>query len=147
MLLLYHIRYTTAIPRFFALHSTMLLLYQSDYNRLIIGIQLYIPLCFYYIASVYSTGAEMLNPLHSTMLLLYLSHIIKGSKDYLFTFHYASTISLKGALSGLKETPLHSTMLLLYLYRAAAVAYTCDLYIPLCFYYIISENLIALYMN
>ena len=76
-------------------------------------IQLYIPLCFYYI--IYPMRRlEMLLPLHSTMLLLYPSDHICIPRISCFTFHYASTISSLTSSHALFMISLHSTMLLLY---------------------------------
>ena len=56
--------------------------------------------------------------LHSTMLLLYRGNAKQYiAVHYLFTFHYASTLSLDPYLEGIAKENLHSTMLLLYLYR------------------------------
>ena len=79
-----------------SLHSTMLLLYLNGGPASIRHIaQLYIPLCFYYILLWWSLNWAVFAPLHSTMLLLYLEIIkISFSSLSIFTFHYASTISL-----------------------------------------------------
>ena len=54
---------------------------------------LYIPLCFYYI-SFHPGCRSSPKSLHSTMLLLYQKHCMSFSPFFfVFTFHYASTIS------------------------------------------------------
>ena len=101
---------------------------------------LYIPLCFYYITRQQKGQQRYILSLHSTMLLLYLRRIqhrrklllplhstmlllYPGILDlllplcYIFTFHYASTIS------DWRHNPFAPQQLL---------------YIPLCFYYISS---------
>ena len=114
------------------------------------------------------------------MLLLYLFSLASGSSEssiYIplcfyfidisffrlfrhdaFTFHYASTLSIRGSLFQMRRTYLHSTMLLLYrffqprkdccvfhlhstmllLYPYRVVCPECvsHIYIPLCFYFI-----------
>ena len=118
-----------------SLHSTMLLLYLEEhtvitittsftfhyastiskcFKRLYVHIcNLYIPLCFYYI-TLWIKLKETKKSLHSTMLLLYLKQPCITINRYIFTFHYASTISAVGTESLWREVTLHSTMLLLY---------------------------------
>ena len=98
---------------------------------------IYIPLCFYFIGVFRSFNSQicsdlhstmlllyhcfrplMLTPwsdLHSTMLLLYLCSARAISWSYwLFTFHYASTLSESKFHKKISIANLHSTMLLLY---------------------------------
>ena len=75
------------------LHSTMLLLYRPLRPSHILRIP----------------------HLHSTMLLLYPSKICNFGMRYLFTFHYASTLSGWAVGGCVSDFNLHSTMLLLYL--------------------------------
>ena len=75
MLLLYHPKNTLNKMRQLHLHSTMLLLYLPLITSERFPIDIYIPLCFYFIANqqlVMDTGTH----LHSTMLLLYRSQLI-----------------------------------------------------------------------
>ena len=76
---------------------------------------IYIPLCFYFIIQKRSSQ--------------------KGLS--LFTFHYASTLSVSGGLNGVQHALyLHSTMLLLYLPKHLLPRGSAHIYIPLCFYFI-----------
>ena len=96
------------------LHSTMLLLYPLD-----------------------CPGAEPLkNNLHSTMLLLYLGPAFRACPLSVFTFHYASTLSIQKIYSFLDFFYLHSTMLLLYQRSGHGFRGWNIIYIPLCFYFI-----------
>ena len=136
MLLLYILGIICRCPLFIHLHSTMLLLYEDHPVRDVQKIQIYIPLCFYFMCNFYvhiwifliyiplcfyfiklfPCTYIIAHYLHSTMLLLYpcrfpvLHHSISK-----FTFHYASTIS-----AYLKSWDIGSW----------------SIYIPLCFYYI-----------
>ena len=81
---------------------------------------LYIPLCFYFIE-----GCRL---------------VVETQKH--FTFHYASTLSDAWTICPLPMYTLHSIMLLLY--QAAAqhlIRSLQDLYIPLCFYFILFMRL------
>ncbi len=103
-------------------------------------IQIYIPLCFYYIESDRYRG---------------------GMWQYRFTFHYVSITSILGGTTTAIATDLHSTMFLLHrtnlmfktrkhdvftfhyvsitsLCLAGVRIYYSVIYIPLCFYYIVS---------
>ena len=97
----------------------MLLLYRTFFCSNCKISWLYIPLCFYYIKQSFSV-------------------ILKSTN---FTFHYASTISLASPSNTMSVSSLHSTMLLLYLIglrdKETGREY---LYIPLCFYYIITPK-------
>ena len=53
-----------------------------------------------------------------------------------FTFHYASTLSRSRSAQLQRMTNLHSTMLLLYLDHAQRWKDLLHIYIPLCFYFI-----------
>ena len=75
------------------LHSTMLLLYLEPVQIQIQIVVIYIPLCFYFIC---------IPPFYCWYQLL-------------FTFHYASTLSLWSTILNGQGMHLHSTMLLLYL--------------------------------
>ena len=146
------------------LHSTMLLLYRWEYRRLFLSITIYIPLCFYFITAtrkwkwsaqyiyiplcfyfilwiwsiwswernlhstmllLYPVSLCRLCPhildLHSTMLLLYPVTTPLSTFAYSFTFHYASTLSC----------------------RECPHAYFCNIYIPLCFYFIFNLRVIC----
>ena len=78
--------------RLIHLHSTMLLLYH---------IPLHIP-------------QDRYNNLHSTMLLLYPDDPGFIDSHKIFTFHYASTLSMSLGRWRVGVINLHSTMLLLY---------------------------------
>ena len=56
----------------------------------------------------------------------------------IFTFHYASTLSLVCPRSCPPMSNLHSTMLLLYHIQSKLVGIFNLIYIPLCFYFIVS---------
>ena len=77
------------------LHSTMLLLYRTELQAVVLTMCLiYIPLCFYFIDNRIAVNFAKYIDLHSTMLLLY--HGIAGVMNLAaasFTFHYASTLS------------------------------------------------------
>ena len=98
--------------------------------------------------------------LHSTMLLLYLISNACCPVFSVFTFHYASTLSVPEDLARQYRLYLHSTMLLLYLNTICVFASTSPIftfhyastlsaialvapaiqnliYIPLCFYFIL----------
>ena len=73
----------------------MLLLYPVLIFLISRFINLYIPLCFYYIVSANKIRHLLHHPLHSTMLLLYPNCCkVRIVNVYGFTFHYASTISI-----------------------------------------------------
>ena len=117
------------------LHSTMLLLYRWRVSSVSSPFQftfhyastlswhtyriascffIYIPLCFYFIKFKLSTSFDCIFHLHSTMLLLYRIRSIYPGYSYIFTFHYASTLS--------PQVLICKDQLLIY--------------IPLCFYFI-----------
>ena len=126
------------------LHSIMLLLYQMFGNSRKTLLLIYIPLCFYFIDSVYGheiiivvftfhyASTLSLFPAGRTRLfLLFTFHYASTLSpcvylcvfvDVLFTFHYASTLS--GIQVSLKPiiSYLHSIMLLLY-HKADVVSY------------------------
>ena len=118
---------------------------------------IYIPLCFYFIKFKLSTSFDCIFHLHSTMLLLYRIRSIYPGYSYIFTFHYASTLSpqvlickdqlliyiplcfyfiyFRSSITR-SHSNLHSTMLLLYR-RTCPLCIDCEnIYIPLCFYFI-----------
>ena len=97
----------------------MLLLYLVMVQELMLPENIYIPLCFYFI------------PYTVTVPVLH------GS----FTFHYASTLSVPQILDQVLDSHLHSTMLLLYPIMTAMRGCPAMLiYIPLCFYFIVSDR-------
>ena len=76
---------------------------------------IYIPLCFYFIVSVkHMDELSFLFTFHyaSTLSVHLLQKSLRGN---LFTFHYASTLSIQKWRRSIKCINLHSTMLLLYL--------------------------------
>ena len=138
MLLLYRNRSRLNALDHLHLHSTMLLLYRCLGLLCQTWIVIYIPLCFYFIscstilALIYSVftfhyastlSAARSFPaggrchLHSTMLLLYLETMKASKKDVILN--------------------LHSTMLLLYLQAGPICILLINIYIPLCFYFIV----------
>ena len=102
------------------LHSTMLLLYQSWLTSRTPLSLIYIPLCFYFIYSLW----------HQAVL------------NRQFTFHYASTLSIFRSFASSAMMHLHSTMLLLYPYGVVCSKCVGHIYIPLCFYFIASSSLV-----
>ena len=102
---------------------------------------IYIPLCFYFIGVDRSVVPWRRPHLHSTMLLLYPTDVVHKILCFCeFTFHYASTLSYFEAPCSSSHHNLHSTMLLLYHDFASRLTYRVKIYIPLCFYFILSEN-------
>ena len=97
------------------LHSTMLLLYLTSSLKESSPFRLYIPLCFYYIHSVpWKESPWFL--LYIPLCFYYIDCVIFSlTRDYCFTFHYASTISILPFIVLVEFDALHSTMLLLYL--------------------------------
>ena len=76
--------------------------------------ELYIPLCFYYIGPV-DVGAMQMSFLYIPLCFYYISCCSCSSViPEIFTFHYASTISIFRNSGRFRTFPLHSTMLLLY---------------------------------
>ena len=136
MLLLYHNGLKLRIIFIFHLHSTMLLLYPLCGLSIFITTFIYIPLCFYFIAFFALLSSMLDTYLHSTMLLLYRVSPLKPTPEPLFTFHYASTLSLFHLLTSYLLSNLHSTMLLLYRAYPAERPLPERIYIPLCFYFI-----------
>ena len=135
MLLLYRLlRLRIKFPSFY-LHSTMLLLYLDDYympqmaniftfhyastlsRRLLVFKlmrQIYIPLCFYFIAEYFVDNISgYIFTFHYASTLSTDTGCSAGSETQ-FTFHYASTLSLPDELKQAILCNLHSTMLLLY---------------------------------
>ena len=98
----------------------MLLLYRFGTYLYSAPYSIYIPLCFYFIRDFQSRFPCDLIYLHSTMLLLYL---------------------LRFRLSTACSSNLHSTMLLLYRSRCSLCVDRKDIYIPLCFYFILIKFL------
>ena len=81
--------------------------------------------------------------LHSTMLLLYRVSPLYSMLTFL---HLHSTMLLlyPGSLTSLamqRLKNLHSTMLLLYLRLRAFISSLCFIYIPLCFYFILYNEM------
>ena len=117
------------------LHSTMLLLYRSWHGYVIYRSIIYIPLCFYFIWS--DARIPVLPPnLHSTMLLLYRNRYQNFLLGFLFTFHYASTLStptFNNAL-GINGFTFHYASTLSPCPWRESALYV--IYIPLCFYFI-----------
>ena len=70
------------------------------------------------------------------MLLLYRNGNNGKISICIFTFHYASTLSVIGIDLGITTLHLHSTMLLLYPWGDRVVFFELRIYIPLCFYFI-----------
>ena len=101
-------------PFSYHIHSTMLLLYRRDQLRGDGRAQIYIPLCFYFIAPVPAAC----------------------SRSSGFTFHYASTLSGSSPPASSPNPDLHSTMLLLYPCATRLPSSMRIIYIPLCFYFI-----------
>ena len=94
MLLLYPLRSADLLEPGLHLHSTMLLLYRAWNHGWDNDIFIYIPLCFYFIATPGHIPDIKTIHLHSTMLLLYQSRKTLGMNlKNRFTFHYASTLS------------------------------------------------------
>ena len=117
MLLLYHRSIDDVYDALHHLHSTMLLLYPN----------------MRYEVSV------LHNDLHSTMLLLY--HIDREQKNlsFLFTFHYASTLSNRGKRVGDCYNHIYIPLCFYFiLSKLAALSGLSSIYIPLCFYFILS---------
>ena len=82
---------------------------------LILSDTIYIPLCFYFIDKFANDAIQGVLDLHSTMLLLYRNQDGRNNRGYgRFTFHYASTLSSLITCICLIRSNLHSTMLLLY---------------------------------
>ena len=71
MLLLYQSQGVIHCTIQFHLHSTMLLLYRSFSCSLSLFVIIYIPLCFYFILERQGVFEQSRRHLHSTMLLLY----------------------------------------------------------------------------
>ena len=120
------------------LHSTMLLLYQTEMFHQADDTYYF---TFHYASTISWTGRTAISG-NITFTFHYASTISKSSAHLIaiisnFTFHYASTIS-NGIWKSYPALPaLHSTMLLLYLCLQSLADSLCSLYIPLCFYYIL----------
>ena len=118
MLLLYRLSASTVRTSLSNLHSTMLLLYPDHPPCAPRFDLIYIPLCFYFIRTVYLRTAQCNTfTFHyaSTLSCTPLSVCITNVK---FTFHYASTLSDGRRFRFYHQSlHLHSTMLLLYLHR------------------------------
>ena len=95
------------------LHSIMLLLYPRCDWLCCEQIQIYIPLCFYFITRAGRPEPDKLY-LHSIMLLLYRISSFKRLVSAQSTFHYASTLSRLLNQYTCCKVHLHSIMLLLY---------------------------------
>ena len=107
------------------LHSIMLLLYQMAYRIWVAVLQIYIPLCFYFIYRTFSANTGC----------------------YLFTFHYASTLSEPSATRKITVTIFTFHYASTLSVKPVAQRNNCGLiYIPLCFYFI-SKRLEALQIN
>ena len=121
MLLLYHSRIHYVRCIWLDLHSTMLLLYR---------------MCLFY-------SRTLTNDLHSTMLLLYrCSSTETLCNCILFTFHYASTLSICLMKWSWKEREFT-------FHYASTLSFIPDyfvevdffIYIPLCFYFILIREM------
>ena len=141
------------------LHSIMLLLYRPrptyrlctpriyiplcfyfiicNLLQLSIFFKIYIPLCFYFIRLVPQRATETMN-LHSIMLLLYPKDVAEPS---VFAINLHSIMLLLyhsfTSNSGRPATHLHSIMLLLYRVGYKLHITYVQIYIPLCFYFIV----------
>ena len=96
----------------FTFHYASTLSYTIIWNSL--ALTIYIPLCFYFIRRWDWYRGLVLYNLHSTMLLLYPGGQGSAATVTVFTFHYASTLSI---------TDKHYYI-------------NINIYIPLCFYFI-----------
>ena len=136
----------------------MLLLYPLRNPKNQLHLQIYIPLCFYFICIFWRSRLRRI--IIYIPLCFYFILILATSYQplYLFTFHYASTLSVIIIQVILMLANLHSTMLLLYLRghrpHPGAGQFTFHyastlspgqpadppvqetIYIPLCFYFI-----------
>ena len=158
MLLLYLFSTVLLYNLVISLHSTMLLLYLTSSLKESSPFRLYIPLCFYYIEEfcilrgvksflyiplcfyyILYNGRVLRSPVIFTFhyaSTISVSSICPGIWFSSFTFHYASTISSDDIVKAFFNPTLHSTMLLLYPTAWQAGELEIHLYIPLCFYYI-----------
>ena len=121
------------------LHSTMLLLYRKNASNHPKEACIYIPLCFYFIAS--GLG---LPPLPMWFTFHYASTLSTSSVRvvsdmFAFTFHYASTLSMsRTRLVGTKSTfTFHYASTLSRI--PGRINYESYIYIPLCFYFIFHD--------
>ena len=84
-------------------------------RRSLLSSLIYIPLCFYFISSA-AHAAIFFFPIYIPLCFYFiLTKSTKSSCNCLFTFHYASTLSLISTQNTSHNHNLHSTMLLLYL--------------------------------
>ena len=118
MLLLYRLIRKTHISAVQNLHSTMLLLYLKTGQRKACAVNIYIPLCFYFIPCIRS-----LTMLRSFIYIPLCFYFIGNVDD-----------------SIVAEQNLHSTMLLLYLRSVQNLCWPSCIYIPLCFYFILCNR-------
>ena len=81
--------------------------------------------------------AQIMNNLHSTMLLLYPDASFPSRSESV-DLHSTMLLLYPNVyrMAYFSGPDLHSTMLLLYRQRASDPGRHCDIYIPLCFYFI-----------
>ena len=108
--------------------------------------QIYIPLCFYYIEVMIRVELELLRNLHSTMFLLHLGQLVRSVRlvrylhSTMFLLHpnlYISNVDLN------LQFTFHYVSITSSEHIKQCIT-TCIIYIPLCFYYIWSQNLFKL---
>ena len=104
------------------------------------ALEIYIPLCFYFILYPVADDAPQ-SHLHSTMLLLYPKYFLSNN---LYNNNLHSTMLLLYRsiwhIPNCDVLNLHSTMLLLYRWRLLVVVSPRPIYIPLCFYFICNHG-------
>ena len=100
------------------LHSTMLLLYLYFLNGFGYDSNIYIPLCFYFISwcLLRKTGC---GPIYIPLCFYFIEPlVIQTINGVLFTFHYASTLSIYSLQSFYPSTPFT-------FHYASTLSYTC----------------------
>ena len=124
----------TAMTTKFTFHYASTL--SGSLRRSLLSSLIYIPLCFYFISSA-AHAAIFFFPIYIPLCFYFiLTKSTKSSCNCLFTFHYASTLSLISTQNTSHNHNLHSTMLLLYHHITAIWHSVIVIYIPLCFYFI-----------
>ena len=97
----------------------MLLLYLNCEKYDSANYSIYIPLCFYFIELSEQRGADVIK----------------------FTFHYASTLSIRREKEALGITPIYIPLCFYFIFsQSAGISVSYPIYIPLCFYFITKEN-------
>ena len=127
------------------LHSTMLLLYPLPFSRALVLRVIYIPLCFYFIFTLWNQVFDW------AVFTFHYASTLSIPREPLplsapsFTFHYASTLSAR-KLDHKRQISIYIPLCFYFIHVVIGLkAFCTHIYIPLCFYFIWKFDVIHLY--